>query len=169
MIGGFRGKNQAKSALASSVSLKNVYAETILSTIHSPAAWLFFALIVIATCYLALTGHAIDLLVCLEPLFFLFLTFLFIIPLTAGAPLAPWEEPPSYLSHKLWWQCIIIIMIFVLLLIFANQLSDLLGFPALLQIFSFLKLVFPLGIALLLGTRWRERGLAGGIAVGGVP
>jgi len=51
-------------------SLISIYRETATYVAHSPAAWLFGALYLVAVVFLAVTGHTIDLLTCLEPLFF---------------------------------------------------------------------------------------------------
>ncbi len=138
------------------------YRAVLSSVVRSPAAWLFLGLSLVATLYIALTGHAVDLLVCLEPLFFLLLIFLVIVPLTAGAPFAaPWEEFRFSSRSRLWWQ-VIIVVVFVLLLVFAVPLADLVHFSPLVSILNLLKLVVPLAGAFLLGARWRELGFGRG-------
>jgi membrane protease YdiL (CAAX protease family) len=129
------------------------------ATIRHPATWLFVALYLIATMYVAITGHIVDLVSTLEPLFFLLLIALVIVPLTAGAPPPAWETTPAPSRLRLWVPVVVPVLyagliVFVVLLATSARVSGI--------ALTVGEYIVPLGAALLMGARWRELGFTKG-------
>jgi len=151
------------------------YQQTLPAVFRHPATWLLALLWVLATGYLLTVGKA-------TPLGFLvsgmaILLALVAIPLTQGAPAAPWEGPvSSSMRWRLWLQCCLTILCVVALVLLSLLATLQIPIPLLIPFYAVLRssgivrlllafvsqAVLPLVLVFLLGARWRELGFQKG-------
>jgi len=145
--------------------------------VRSPALWLFIAVYVVAlVIYIPAGGTVLDLLSLLIPAFYCLFIAVLVLPLTAGAPSAAWEEAAVASRARVWVQLGVIAFFLVLdaaltvaifspgslpglgpFLVHHHELTILLAFAGIPVV-----CLLPLVILRLLGVGFREMGLGRG-------
>lgn len=159
-------------------SFLRAYREVLPDVLRSPAAWFFVVLYLLAAVVYVRDGENIASLLFWGTRLLIYLFFmLLIIPLTAGAVVAPWREDHSSTSPGHVRKQVLIIALFLLF----NVLTSLAlffprAYPLLEAVLSsffaswtrlviwlfIIMVVLPVGIMLLLGVPWREMGFGRG-------
>lgn len=155
-------------------SFFEAYRQTLAAVLRHPATWLLTLLWLATAAYLFSIGRATipNALLVLSPLILVLLT----LPLTHGAPPAPWEAPIASSRSQLWMQSgfTLLCLLLVSTLSFASNIHSALPWLTAYAAFSHNNTLFRSGIALVLeaalplgfvlqrGVRWRELGFQRG-------